>query len=78
LYRILDRSVSGGTEGSMLGVHAQGADVLAMQWVASIAAGCTDIEIDTDLLSGFDQYKLVILPSCNKGAHGFAQIGHDT
>jgi len=54
LYKILDRSVSGATDGSMLGVCTEGADVLTMQWVASITAGCMDIESDTDLLSGFD------------------------
>ena len=68
MYRILDRSISGATNSSMLGVHTEGADVLAMQWVAFIAAGCMDIESDTDLLSSFDQYKLIILPPCDKGA----------
>ena len=62
----------------MFGVHAEGADVFAMQKVALVIARSTDIVCNTDLFAGLDRAKFGVFPSCNEGTHKFAQCECDT
>jgi len=52
----------------MFGIGTEGANVLAMQGIALVVAGSTDIVCDTNLFTSLDRDELVVFPICNEGA----------
>jgi len=54
LYKMLVKSISGTCDGCMFGIGTEGENVFAMQGIALVISGSTDIVCDANLLTSLD------------------------